>query len=137
MKKIVTPASTLIEKTALNCAQAFYEIGRSQGLPSKYKTGRHYAARYMEKFIPHAVDALMKQLCDPNTPVEAKDLILAAFRERMNDPEAAALANSSQNHSLPDIDIAKLIPIGELPSVIANPKVVKDYGILGITGKRR
>lgn len=137
MKKIVSPSSILIEKTALHCAQTFYEVGRQQGLKSKHKTGRHFAAANMEKFVPHAVDALMKQLCDPNTPTEQRDMIFEAFQERMNDPEANALAQSSASHSLPDIDIAKLIPVQELPNVITDKRAVKDYGILGITGGKR
>jgi hypothetical protein len=42
---------------------------------------------------------------------------------------AASLADSSSGHILPDIDIAKLIPVKELPSVIVDRRVGKDFGI--------
>lgn len=136
-KKIVAPHSVLIEKTAIEMCANFYEIGCKQGLKSKYKTTKHYTMANFEKLVPHAIHHLRQMLYNPSVSDDQKMLIHEAILERMNDPEAVALADSTAGHSLPDIDIAKLIPVGELPSVIANPKVVKDYGILGITGKRR
>lgn len=132
MKKLVTPSSVIIEKTALNMAAVFYEAGRSSGLKSKYKNARIYAAANMEKFVPHAVHYLRELLYKPDTPDEMKAIIHEAILERINDPTANDLAKSSANHALPDIDIAKLIPVQELPSVIKDQRTVKDFGILGI-----
>lgn len=131
-RRIISPASVIIEKTALNMAAVFYEAGRSSGLKSKFKTARHYAAANLEKFVPHAVVHLREMLYKPDTPNEMKAIIHDAILERINDPEAVDLAKSSQGHALPDIDIAKLIPVHELPSVIKDRRTVKDYGILGI-----
>lgn len=127
MSKITTPQSVLVEKTALELAACFYEVGRSQGLHSKYKTARHYAAANIQKFIPHAVDALMKMLIDNNTPESQRAIIHAAIMERINDPVAMSLADASKNHVLPNIDIAKLIPVNELPSVIVDQRAIRDY----------
>lgn len=137
MKKVISPSSILIEKTAVNFAAEFYDIGRKQGLTSKYKTQKHYAMANFEKFVPHAVVHLRELLLKDSTPDEMRMLIFDAFQERINDPEANALAQSSADHSLPDIDIAKLIPVQELPNVIKDQRAVKDYGILGITGGKK
>ncbi len=84
---LVTPQSMLIEKTALELAQVFYDAGRSSGLTSKHKTPKAFAKANVEKFIPKAVELLMDMLGNPATPQESKDMIYAAIMERTNDPE--------------------------------------------------
>jgi|ERR1700748_79239 len=88
-RKFADPSSTLIESTAYQFACTFYEVGRSQGLTSKYKTHKHYAARYMKQFIPLAVDTLMKMLANDATPQIQRDAIYDAFLERTNDVDLA------------------------------------------------
>ena len=39
----VAPHSILIEQTALELAATYYEVGRSQGLTSKFKDARAFA----------------------------------------------------------------------------------------------
>lgn len=128
MKKIVSPSSVLIERTALEFAAVFYEIGRSQGLKSKYKTPRHYAAANLEKFVPHVIKSFLDMLNNPLVSQSQKDDIWEAIKERLNDPTAMSLANASVGHSLPDIDIAKLIPVQQLPSVIKDQRSISDFG---------
>lgn len=136
-RRIISPASVIIEKTALNFAATFYEVGRSQGLTSKFKTARHYASANMEKFVPHAIHHLREMLYKDDTPHEMKAIIHEAILERINDPEAVDLAKASEGRALPDIDIAKLIPVQELPSIIKDRRSVKDFGILGVSGGRK
>lgn len=88
-QKLIKPESTLIEKTALELAATFYEIGRGQGLKSKYKNPRDYAKAYLIKFIPKAVDLLMDILAKPETPQSQKDAIYDAIMERTNDKDLA------------------------------------------------
>lgn len=89
--KLIKPESTLIEKTALELAAAFYEIGRSQGLKSKYKNPKDYAKKHLKNFIPKAVDILMDMLAKSETPQAQKDAIYDALLERVNDKD---LSNS-------------------------------------------
>lgn len=112
MKKIVAPHSVIIEKTALEFAATFYEVGRGQGLKSKYKDARSYAKANLEKFIPKAVDTLIDMLGKPHVPADQKQIIFDALKERVDDPELKEM--------LPDIDISKLIPTKEKPPVIIN-----------------
>lgn len=85
--KLIKPESTLIEATALQLAAAFYEIGRGQGLKSKYKNPRDYAKAYVKEFIPKAVDILMDMLSKDHVSVEMKNAIYDAFLERANDKD--------------------------------------------------
>lgn len=105
-RKIVTPQSILIEQTALAIAAEYYEIGRSQGLKSKHKNARAYARANVEKFIPLAVENLLKMLSLPHVPQEQKDLIYDAIMERTNDPElsnSGVKAFENNNPFLPDV----------------------------------
>lgn len=86
-KKLIKPESTLIEKTALELAAAFYEVGRGQGLKSKYKDHKSYARAHVKQFIPKAVDILMDMLAKDSIPKEQKDAIYDAIMERTNDKE--------------------------------------------------
>jgi len=85
VNQLVTPHSILIEQTALKMAAEMYEIGRSQGLTSKYKDPRSYARAYVEKYIPLAVNVLIDILGNANVPAEQKELIYDAIAERTND----------------------------------------------------
>lgn len=89
--KIIEPHSILIEETALKFAAAYYEVGRSQGLTSKFKNARAFAKANVERFIPMAVQTLMDMLSNPSTPETQKEMIYQAFTERANDPD---LSNS-------------------------------------------
>lgn len=86
-RKLITPQSVLIEKTALEFACVFYEAGRSSGLTSKHKDAKSYAKKYLTKFIPLAVSHLMDMLSNPNVHKEQKDLIYDALLERANDKD--------------------------------------------------
>jgi len=89
--KIIEPHSILIEETALKFAATYYEVGRSQGLTSKFKNARAFAKANVERFIPMAVQTLMDMLSNPSTPETQKEMIYQAFTERANDPD---LSNS-------------------------------------------
>lgn len=90
-RKLITPQSLVIEKTALELATAYHEAGRSSGLISKHKNAKAFAKANVEKFIPKAIEILMQILSNPATPQEQRDLIYDAFMERSNDPD---LSNS-------------------------------------------
>lgn len=106
MKKIITPYDTMVEKTALALAQAWYEVGRSQGLKSKYKNGREYAKTYFERFIPRAIEHLIECLGPNSTlPNEAKEKIYNCLMSRVNDPDT--------DFVLPNVDIRKVLAATE------------------------
>lgn len=125
--KSKAPKLALIEHVAAELACVFWETGRSQGMKSRYKNARVYALNNLEIWVPHAIKHLLTMLNNPSTAPSAKEEIYEALMERINDPEAMALADSSSKHALPDIDIAKLIPVKELSSVIQNNQVLRDY----------
>ena len=119
MKKIIQPKHTLIEKIALQLAATWYETGRSQGLTSKHKSARKYAAANLEKFIPKAVEMCLKMLGpDSNATEEMKQEIYSALLERHNDPEL--------NQYLPNVDVKKAI---ELSEMIEKKKVINIKGL--------
>lgn len=97
MSKIKSPSSHLIEKTAIELAACWYEVGRSQGLTSKYKNARVYAAHNLEKFLPKAIEHLINILHQPNTSELIKVEIYDALLERVG-------ANP-----ISDIDVNKLL----------------------------
>ena len=84
---VVSPHSLLIEKTALELAATYYEVGRSQGLTSKFKNARAFAKANVEKYIPIAVKLLMDMIGSPAVPQDQKDMIYDALMERSNDPD--------------------------------------------------
>lgn len=118
MKKIVQPRSTLIEKTALEFAAVFYDVGRSQGMTSRHKSARHYAAHNFIKFIPRAISHLLDILNQPNASPAMKQEIYAALMERVHDEDTTALFDNK----LPDIDLTKVIDCKPEPPVIVNTK---------------
>lgn len=114
MKKIIQPKHTLIEKIALELAATWYEIGRSQGLTSKHKNARKYAAANLEKFIPKAVEHCLEMLRPNSNATEAmKAEIYEALMERHNDEGLCSV--------LPNIDVKRSI---ELAEQIEKSKVV-------------
>lgn len=105
-KPIVTPRSALIEKTALELAATWYEIGRSQGLTSKHKNARAYARANLERFIPNATNVLLEMLKPTsNITEDARREIYEAMMERVNDPHL--------NEIMPNVDITRAIELSE------------------------
>jgi len=121
MKKIVQPRSVLIEKTALEFAAVFYEIGRSSGMTSRHKTAKHYAAHNFIKFIPRAVSHLIDILNQPNASPEIKHEIWCALQERIHDVDTTA----AFDNKLPDIDLTKVLDCKAEPPIIVNSKRFK------------
>lgn len=85
--QVVSPHSLLIEKTALELAATYYEVGRSQGLTSKFKNPKAFAKANVEKYIPMAVKLLMDMIGSEAVPQDQKDMIYDALMERTNDPD--------------------------------------------------
>lgn len=100
-RKIIQPKHVLIETIARELAAVFYEVGRGQGLTSKYKNAKAYAHANLEKFIPKAIEHCIRMLGQNNLPQEAKEEIYEALMERHNDPELQTV--------MPNIDVVKLI----------------------------
>lgn len=93
MNKILqAPKSVIIEKTALELAATWYEIGRGQGMTSRYKNAREYAKNNFKTFIPKAVEILTEMLGKPNVSEHEKQEIYIALLERVNDPDLAILS---------------------------------------------
>lgn len=119
--KIVTPESLVIEKTALELAANFWEIGKSQGLTSKFKDARSYAKCHVKEFIPIAVSILMDMLGKDHIPNDQKDMIYAAFMERTNDTDLAHLGLPVFENPFADTFISdKVIP--QSPIIGTSPK---------------
>jgi hypothetical protein len=137
MIKATSPKFNILEHTAIALATTFYETGRSQGLKSVHKNARLYAFANLEKFMPHAIKHLMDILNSPTATQAMKDEIFDCLMERVNDPVAQSLAASSADTHLPDIDVAKLIPIKDLPTVIHDQRAVADFGINPLWRKKR
>ena len=121
-RKLIKPESVLIEKTAMELATAFYEVGRGQGLTSKYKTPQAYARRHVNEFIPKDVSILMDMLANPQTPENARLAIMDAFLERVNDQ-----------------DLSNTIPIFNNPFAdkFTSDKVVPQSPLVGTSPKKK
>ena len=109
-KRFIKPESLLIEKTALELATAFYEIGRSQGLTSKYKTHQAYAKRHLNEFIPKAVSLLMDIIANPQTPEDQRLMIYDALLERVNDTDLAQTIPAFNNPFADKFTSDKVVP---------------------------
>lgn len=118
MKKVLTPTSTLIEVVAGQLAATWYEIGRGQGLTSKYPNARAYASANLERFIPAAVDCCLEMLKPTsNVTQECREEVYEALMERHNDPELCKL--------MPNIDIKKVIEQLEVIERKKGPVVIE------------
>ena len=95
-KLLFKPKHNLIEKVAGQLAATWYEIGRGQGMTSKYKNARLYARANIEKFIPKALEHLIDMLGNPSTPEIMKKEIYDAIMERKNDPDVAILTENGK-----------------------------------------
>lgn len=122
------PRVDLIEKTALEMAAAFYEIGRSSGMTSKHKTAKHYARANLEKFIQPAVNTLLDMLNSPDYNEHIKQEIYVAVMERVHDPDLAAI-----DGKLPNIDISKVLDCKPDAPVIVNSQKFEPISV-GIQG---
>lgn len=118
--KNAAPKHDLIELTAAKFAGEFYNIGRSQGMTSKYKSDIKYAKANFEKFIPQAVKHLIEMLGMPTVSEHMKNEIYEAILERVNDPELQAV---HKIETLPDIDIKKFLDITPLPPIKIETKL--------------
>lgn len=117
MKKVLTPTSTLIETIAGQLAATWYEVGRGQGLTSKHKTARAYAAANLEKFIPKAVELCLEMLGPNSTSTpEMKEEIWEALQERLNDPELLLYR--------PNVDVKKVIEQLEIMERKKGPVII-------------
>ena len=102
--KIIQPKHVLIEQVALSLAATWYDVGRSQGLTSKYKTQKAFAKANLERFIPNAVSILLEMLkSTSNATPEMREEVYEALQERHNDPELMKYR--------PNIDVNKVIEI--------------------------
>jgi hypothetical protein len=132
--KIITPKSILIEQTAGEFAGVFFDAARSSGMKKiklrgevidlmRYKNDpRKFARAHLKKFIPDAVQTLIKMLGMDNVSAEKKDLIYQAIMERTNDEQLDALAKSTDGR-LPEFEQTVLYkPDNEKPK----PIIVKD-----------
>ena len=91
----------LIFRTALELAAVWYEIGRGQGLKSKWPNARAYAKANIERFVPKAIEHLLQILANPSFPESAKRDIYEALIDPINDPDL-------KKQDLKDIDAKKL-----------------------------
>lgn len=122
------PKHFLLFEVAGELAATFYEVGRSQGLTSKYPNARLYAKNNLEKFVPKAIEYFITMLNNPTFPDIAKKEIYDALMEAHNDPVLKT------NQELPDIDVKKILSfIDAGPAQAANlnvaamiKKAVKD-----------
>lgn len=89
--KIKGPANYIIEKTALELAACAYEAGRSNGLTSRFPDARKYAHANLERFIPLAIQTLLKMLNMDSVPENQKEIIYEAIMERHNDEETPSM----------------------------------------------
>lgn len=128
-KLVTSPKSAVIEKTALELACTWYEIGRGQGLTSKWRDPRSYARANFEKFIPKALEILISMLGRSDIHDLMKTEIYEALLERHNDP---TLCDAMPN--IPNIDITKLLPkhdrIADVRTVLhnnINPYIKKGH----------
>lgn len=118
MPKIIQNKHVLIETVAAELAATFYEVGRGQGLKSKWPNARAYARANLEKFIPKATDILISML-GPNSNVSAemREEIYDALMERHNDPELLKV--------MPNIDVKRLIELAEMAERKKTPLEIK------------
>ena len=137
-RQLKDPSSVLIEVVAGTLCATWYEIGRSQGLKSKYKTTKAYVNANVEKFIPKAIEHLIDQLNNPFISHENKELIYDALSDRVNDPSNIT---SSDIRGLPSIYVMKVLnatnvapPSQQLKKVRDKPTIINTTTIVGKSG---
>lgn len=80
------PKFTIIEKVAGEFAGVFYDAARASGVPSQYRSAKHFARAKFTVFIPKAVEILTGMLDRQDLPDLMKAEIYDALIERANDP---------------------------------------------------
>lgn len=136
--KIITPSSMLIEQTAAEFAGVFFDAARSSGMHKiklrgqvinldKYKNDpRKFAKAHLQKFIPDAVQQLIRMLGMSHVPADQKELIYQAIMERTNDPQLDALAKTAEGR-LPEFEQTVLYkPDNEKPKPLEIKTEQKD-----------
>lgn len=106
MNKVFKPSNILFERIAGEMAAVFYEVGRSQGMTSKYKNARLYAKHNLEKFLPKAIELCIDMLGRSDISDDMKEMIYDELQERVNDPTNAT---SDSIKGLADVDITKVL----------------------------
>lgn len=136
--KIITPETTIIEKTSGEMAAVFFEAARSSGMEKiklqgriinlkKYRNNPRWFARdCLEAFIPAAVHALTEILSRDTTPPDQKEIIYNALMERVNDPQLGDMAKAAGD--LPEFEQTILYKKdNEKPKpIIVNTPAIKD-----------
>lgn len=90
------PKFTLIEKVAGEFAGVFYDEARSRGVPSKYRSAKHFARAKFPVFIPKAVEILTGMLNRQDLPDLMKAEIYDALIERANDKDLQNLVTTPE-----------------------------------------
>lgn len=114
MNKIVKPYDILFEKVAGELAATWYEIGRGQGLTSKWPNTRSYVQANLEKFLPKAIEHCISMLDRSDLPKEMKEEIYDALIARANDPEAQTLEDLKKTAN-GEVDAKKLVDMTARP----------------------
>lgn len=110
LKKTIKPINPLIFRTAGEFAATWYEVGRSQGLTSKYKDAKSYARANFERFVPQVIAAFLQMLKPTsNCSEHMRQEIYQALTDPLNDPDLVNLNEARKAKSLPDLDIEKII----------------------------
>lgn len=103
--KMLKPESTVFEKVALELACTWYEIGRGQGMTSKWKDAKSYGRANFERFLPKALEYCISMLGRDDIPALMKAEIYDELMRRNNDPDL----NIATGNTLPNIQIEKLM----------------------------
>jgi hypothetical protein len=114
-RKLIDPASTLIEQTAADMCAAWFETALSNGYTfPEGRSHKKFVHNHIEKFIPIACETLvgMLSLPDGQVSVEMKTAITEAILERANDPDLVDLSKPKS-----PFDFEKVKPL-----VINTPK---------------
>ncbi len=73
---------------------------------------------------------------DPNTPEAMRAQLHEMFIERISDPMAESLSDSAGGHVLPNLEVAKVIPVEALPTIIQDKRAARDFNLLNSTAMR-
>lgn len=137
--KIITPTSMIIEKTAAEFAGVFFDAARSSGMKKiklrgeiidllRFKNNpKLFARKYLEKFIPDAVKALIDIMSRPNTPEEQKRIIYDAITERTNDEQLNAMGTVAGLPEFKDTPLFKKDTELPKPIILNTPKIDFDF----------